>query len=57
MDKSENIEYKSTAERELALANEIGFNSVRLWASFDVYYAEPESYMEIFEKYISLFLK
>ena len=44
----------ATAERELALCQKIGFNTVRLWANFDVYYAEPESYMEIFERYISL---
>ena len=43
-----------TADRELALANKIGFNTVRLWANFDVYYAEPESFMAIFERYISL---
>lgn len=43
-----------TAERELALAQKIGFNTVRIWANFDVYYAEPESYMEIFDKYVDL---
>lgn len=43
-----------TAERELALARRIGFNTVRIWANFDVYYAEPESYMEIFHRYIEL---
>ena len=46
-----------TAEREIALAQKIGFNTVRIWANFDVYYAEPESYMEIFDKYIDLFAK
>lgn len=46
-----------TAEREIALAKEIGFNTVRIWANFDVYYAEPESYMEILDKYIDLFAK
>ena len=45
------------ADKELALAKEIGFNTVRIWANFDVYYAEPESFMEIFEKYIALFNK
>jgi hypothetical protein len=44
----------ATADKELALAKRIGFNTVRLWANFDVYYAEPESFMEILEKYISL---
>jgi len=46
-----------TAERELALCQKIGFNTVRIWANFDVYYAEPESYMEIFDKYIELCAK
>ena len=50
-----NCEQKlATAERELALCQRIGFNTVRLWANFDVYYAEPESYMEIFDRYIEL---
>ena len=44
----------ATADRELELAKKIGFNTVRLWANFDVYYAEPESFMDIFERYISL---
>ena len=44
----------ATADRELALANKIGFNTVRLWVNFDVYYAEPEHYMGILEKYIAL---
>ena len=47
----------ATADRELALCREIGFNTVRIWANFDVYYAEPESYFEIFEKYIELCAK
>jgi hypothetical protein len=47
----------ATADRELALAQKIGFNTVRIWANFDVYYAEPESYMEIFDKYIDLCAK
>ncbi len=44
----------ATADRELALAHKIGLNTVRLWANFDVYYAEPESFMDMLEKYISL---
>ena len=44
----------ATADRELALAAQIGFNTVRLWANFDVYYAEPESFMAILERYITL---
>lgn len=44
----------ATAEKELALCQKIGFNTVRIWANFDVYYAEPDSYMEIFDRYIDL---
>ena len=47
----------ATAERELALCQKIGFNTVRLWANFDVYYAEPDSYMEIFDRYVELSAK
>ena len=47
----------ATADRELALAEKIGFNTVRLWANFDVYYAEPDSFMDIFERYIELCCK
>lgn len=43
-----------TADRELALARKIGFNTVRLWANFDVYYEEPESFMNILEQYLIL---
>lgn len=46
-----------TADKELELCHKIGFNTVRIWANFDVYYAEPQSYLEIFEKYISLCAK
>ncbi|MBQ2705147.1 MAG: cellulase family glycosylhydrolase [Clostridia bacterium] len=44
----------ATADRELALAKKIGFNTVRLWANFDVYYEEPDSFMEILEQYLLL---
>ena len=44
----------ATAERELALCQKIGFNTVRIWANFDVYYAEPESYMQILDRYVDL---
>ena len=47
----------ATAERELKLAQELGFNTVRLIADFDVYYAEPDSYMEVFDKYVDLCAK
>ena len=55
MFQSYNSEKKlKTAEQELELCRKIGFNTVRIWANFDVYYAEPDSYMEIFEKYIEI---
>ena len=47
----------ATAEREIALCQKIGFNTVRIWANFDVYYKEPDSYMEIFDRYIDLFAR
>ena len=43
-----------TAAKELALLKEVVFNTVLIWANFDVYYAERESYLEIFDKYIDL---
>ncbi len=50
-------EHLKTADRELALAKETGFNAVRVIVDFDVWYQEPESFMDIFEKYIQLFDK
>ena len=47
----------ATAEREIALCEKIGFNTVRIWANFDVYYKEPDSYMEIFDRYIDIFAR
>ena len=47
----------ATAERELALCQKIGFNTVRIWLSFDVYYAEPDSFMDILEQYVTLCAK
>lgn len=35
----------------------IGFNTVRLWLNFDVYYKEPEEFMVTLESYISLSAK
>lgn len=43
-----------TADKELALCEKIGFNTVRLWANFDVYYKEPKEFMEILEQYVCL---
>lgn len=47
-------ERMKTAEREISLAERIGFNTVRLIMDFDVWLQEPESYMEILEQYISI---
>lgn len=44
----------ATADRELALARETGFNTVRLIADFDVWYQEPESFMDILERYLTI---
>jgi len=45
------------ADRELGLAEEIGFNTVRLIVDFEVWLQEPESYMSVLEEYISLCAK
>lgn len=47
-------ERMQTAEREIALAEKIGFNSVRLIMDFDVWLQEPESYFSVLEEYISI---
>ena len=43
-------ERMQTAEREIALAEKIGFNSVRLIMDFDVWLQEPESYFSVLEE-------
>ena len=50
-------EHLKTAETELKLSEETGFNTVRLWCNFDVYYKEPEEFMQTLESYISLCAK
>ncbi len=47
-------EHLQTAERELKLAQDIGFNTVRLIVDFHVWYQEPDSFMEILERYIEI---
>ena len=42
------------ADRELQLAEDIGFNSVRIIVDFEVWLQEPDSYMEVLEEYITL---
>ena len=43
-----------TADRELALAKDIGFNTIRIWLIFEAWLGEPEFFMDILEKYIAL---
>ena len=50
-------EHLKTAETELKLSKETGFNTVRLWCNFDVYYKEPEEFMQTLESYITLCAK
>ena len=50
-------EHLATAEREIALCEKIGFNTVRLIVEFDVWVEERDSFMEILEKYIALAAK
>ena len=47
-------EHLATAEREIALCQKIGFNTVRLIVEFDVWSQEHDSFMEMLEKYIAL---
>jgi len=49
-----NEERMQTAERELALCRDVGFNAVRMIVEFDVWLLEHDSFMEIFEKYVAL---
>ena len=39
-----------TAEKELSLCQKIGFNSVRIWANFDVFYQKSFFYLYQFHK-------
>ena len=47
-------ERMQVADKEMALAASIGFNSIRIIADFDVWLQEKESYMSVLEEYISL---
>ena len=51
-----NAQHMRTAERELALCRDIGFNTVRLIVEFDVWLQERASFMEILESYIALYI-
>lgn len=44
----------ATADRELALCRETGFNTVRLILDFDVWAQEPDSFLNILEQYLCL---
>lgn len=47
-------EHLKTADKELAMCDRLGFNTVRLWLNFDAYYSEGQAFFDILEKYISL---
>lgn len=49
-----NAERMETAERELALCRDVGFDTVRLIVEFDVWLREHDSFMKILGSYISL---
>lgn len=50
----QSMEHLRVADKELEMCAAIGFNTVRLWLNFDVYYSEKEAFLDILEKYISL---
>ena len=43
-----------TAERELALCEELGFNTVRIWIVFEAWLNEREFFMNMLEEYITM---
>lgn len=43
-----------TAERELALCQKLGFNTVRIWIIFEAWLNEPEFFMEMLERYLTI---
>ena len=47
-------ERMETTERELALMQETGFNTVRLILEYEVWKAEHDSFLERFDRYLSL---
>ncbi len=49
-----NEEHMQTAQRELSLCRDIGFNTVRLIVEFDVWLQERDSFLKILERYIAL---
>ncbi len=48
-------EHFATAEREIALAESIGYNSMRIILELEVWLAEHDSFMEHLERYLDLF--
>ena len=46
--------HMETARRELKLAQDIGFNTIRLIVEFDVWLQEHDSFMSVLEEYISI---
>lgn len=47
-------EHLKTSDTELKMCDDLGFNTVRLWLNFDVYYKEPDEFMSTLESYIAL---
>lgn len=41
-------EHLTLADKELQISEDLGFNSVRLWANFDCYLEEKEKFLDIF---------
>ena len=54
---SGNAAHMQTAEREIALCRDMGFNTVRVIVEYDVWLQERESFLKVLESYISLFAK
>lgn len=50
-------EHLLAADKELKMCHDLGFNSVRLWLNFDVYFKESKEFLITLEKYISLCAK
>ncbi|MBQ9785645.1 MAG: cellulase family glycosylhydrolase [Clostridia bacterium] len=50
-------EHFATAEREIALAESIGFNSVRIILEYEVWEHQHDGFMERLDKYLTMFYK
>lgn len=50
-------EHMATADRELALAQRTGFNTIRIIVDFDVWLQEPQGFMDNLERYLTIAAK